>query len=162
MMHTRYFKNVQMVPSRLADANMMNLDVQLEEQPTGELSGGVGWSNINGFMVDAGITENNFMGRGQVVHDGHRADDDSSHNAQKSTITDLRLRSGFGGEDEVIDVQEHDVGSVARATVGQNHDGFIVLEGAGDGQHQDHLQHRSQHGQRDSEEGLHSVCTVNS
>jgi len=67
LMHTRYFKNVQMVPTRLADANMMNLDIQLEEQPTGELSGGVGWSNINGFMVDAGITENNFMGRGQIV-----------------------------------------------------------------------------------------------
>lgn len=67
LMHTRFFKSVQMVPSRIADANMMNLDVRVEEQPTGELSGGVGWSNINGFMVDAGITENNFMGRGQVV-----------------------------------------------------------------------------------------------
>ena len=67
LMHTRYFKNVQMVPTRIADANMMNLDVKLEEQPTGELSGGFGWSNINGFMVDAGITENNFMGRGQIV-----------------------------------------------------------------------------------------------
>ena len=67
LMRTRYFKNVQMVPTRIADANMMNLDVRLEEQPTGELSGGVGWSNINGFMVDAGITENNFMGRGQIV-----------------------------------------------------------------------------------------------
>ena len=67
LMHTRYFKSVQMVPTRIADANMMNLDVKLEEQPTGELSGGVGWSNINGFMVDAGITENNFMGRGQIV-----------------------------------------------------------------------------------------------
>jgi len=43
------------------------LDVKLEEQPTGELSGGFGWSNINGFMIDAGITENNFMGRGQTV-----------------------------------------------------------------------------------------------
>ena len=67
LMRTRYFKDVQMVPSRVADANMMNLDVKLEEQPTGELSGGFGWSNINGFMVDAGITENNFMGRGQIV-----------------------------------------------------------------------------------------------
>lgn len=67
LMHTRFFKSVQMVPSRIADANMMNLDVRVEEQPTGELSGGLGWSNINGFMVDAGITENNFMGRGQVV-----------------------------------------------------------------------------------------------
>ncbi|MBR1380144.1 MAG: outer membrane protein assembly factor BamA [Alphaproteobacteria bacterium] len=67
LMHTRYFKDVQMVPTRVADANMMNLDVKVEEQPTGELSGGFGWSNINGFMVDAGITESNFMGRGQVV-----------------------------------------------------------------------------------------------
>ena len=67
LMHTRYFKDVQMIPSRLADANMMNLDVKVEEQPTGELSGGFGWSTINGFMVDAGITENNFMGRGQIV-----------------------------------------------------------------------------------------------
>lgn len=67
LMRTRYFKDVQMVPSRIADANMMNLDVRVEEQPTGELSGGFGWSNINGFMIDAGITESNFMGRGQVV-----------------------------------------------------------------------------------------------
>lgn len=67
MMRSRYYKDVQMVPSRVADANLMNLDVQIEEQPTGELSGGVGWSSINGFMVDAGITETNFMGRGQIV-----------------------------------------------------------------------------------------------
>ena len=67
LMRTRYFKDVQMVPTRLADANMMNLDVKVEEQPTGELSGGFGWSTINGFMIDAGITENNFMGRGQIV-----------------------------------------------------------------------------------------------
>ncbi len=67
LMRTRYFKDVQMIPTRVADANMMNLDIKVEEQPTGELSGGFGWSNINGFMIDAGITENNFMGRGQIV-----------------------------------------------------------------------------------------------
>ena len=67
LMRTRYFKDVQMVPTRVADSNMMNLDIKVEEQPTGELSGGFGWSNINGFMVDAGITESNFMGRGQIV-----------------------------------------------------------------------------------------------
>ena len=67
LMRTRYFKDVQMVPSRIADANMMDLDIKVEEQPTGELSGRFGWSNINGFMLDAGITENNFMGRGQTV-----------------------------------------------------------------------------------------------
>ena len=67
MMRTRYFKSVDIVPTRVPDSNLMNLDIKVEEQPTGELSGGVGWSNINGFMIDAGITENNFMGRGQTV-----------------------------------------------------------------------------------------------
>ncbi|MDR1361124.1 MAG: outer membrane protein assembly factor BamA [Rickettsiales bacterium] len=67
LMRSRYFKDVQMVPTRVADGNLMNLDVKVEEQPTGELSGGLGWSNINGFMIDAGITETNFMGRGQTV-----------------------------------------------------------------------------------------------
>ena len=67
IMRTQYFKSTDMVPSRVPDTNMMNLDVRVDEQPTGELSGGLGWSNINGFMIDAGITEKNFMGRGQVV-----------------------------------------------------------------------------------------------
>ncbi|MDR2770145.1 MAG: outer membrane protein assembly factor BamA [Rickettsiales bacterium] len=67
LMRTQYFKNADMVPSRIPDTNLMNLDIRVGEQPTGELSGGLGWSNINGFMIDAGIAEKNFMGRGQVV-----------------------------------------------------------------------------------------------
>ena len=67
MMRSRYYKDVQMAPTRIAGTNLMNLDVKIEEQPTGELSGGLGWSSINGFMIDAGITETNFMGRGQMV-----------------------------------------------------------------------------------------------
>ncbi|MCL2629548.1 MAG: outer membrane protein assembly factor BamA [Alphaproteobacteria bacterium] len=67
LMRTGFFKSVDMSPTRIEDTNLMNLNVNVQEQPTGELSGGVGWSNINGFMVDAGITERNFMGRGQIV-----------------------------------------------------------------------------------------------
>ena len=67
MMRSKFYKSVDMVPTRVPDSNLMNLDVKIEEQPTGELSGGLGWSNINGFMIDAGITETNFMGRGQTV-----------------------------------------------------------------------------------------------
>ncbi|MDR0449178.1 MAG: outer membrane protein assembly factor BamA [Rickettsiales bacterium] len=67
LMRTGYFKSVDMAPTRIEDSNLMNLNVNVQEQPTGELSGGLGWSNINGFMIDAGITERNFMGRGQIV-----------------------------------------------------------------------------------------------
>jgi len=67
VMRSQFFKSADMVPSRVPDSNLLNLDVRVEEQPTGELSGGIGWSNLNGFMVDAGIGEKNFMGRGQIV-----------------------------------------------------------------------------------------------
>ncbi|MCL2338914.1 MAG: outer membrane protein assembly factor BamA [Proteobacteria bacterium] len=67
MMRTQYFKTIDMVPTKVADGNLMNLDVRVEEQPTGQLQGGIGWSNINGFMIDAGVTETNFMGRGQTL-----------------------------------------------------------------------------------------------
>ena len=67
LMRSRFFKDVQMVPLRIENEDLINLELRVSEQPTGELSGGVGWSNINGFMIDAGITENNFMGRGQIV-----------------------------------------------------------------------------------------------
>ncbi len=67
LMRTQFFKSVDMLPSRLEGTNLVNLDVKVSEQPTGELSGGIGWSNLNGFMLEAGITEKNFMGKGQIV-----------------------------------------------------------------------------------------------
>lgn len=67
LMHSGYFKNVNIVPKRIEESNLIDLDVNIEEQPTGELSNGIGWSSVNGFMIDAGIAENNFMGRGQTV-----------------------------------------------------------------------------------------------
>jgi outer membrane protein insertion porin family len=67
VMRTQYFKNADMIPSRVPDTNLMNLDVRVDEQPTGELSGGLGWSNINGLMADFGVAEKNFMGRGQFA-----------------------------------------------------------------------------------------------
>lgn len=67
IMRTQFFKSAEMIPSRVPNTNLMNLDIRVDEQPTGELSGGLGWSNINGLMIDAGIAEKNFMGRGQTV-----------------------------------------------------------------------------------------------
>jgi outer membrane protein insertion porin family len=41
------------------------LRVNVEEQPTGELSFGAGFSSTEAFLIDLGITERNFRGRGQ-------------------------------------------------------------------------------------------------
>src|SRR5690606_32882018 len=43
------------------------LQVQVQEQPTGELSLGAGFSSVDAFVVDLGVTERNFRGRGQSL-----------------------------------------------------------------------------------------------
>jgi len=43
------------------------LRVQVEEQPTGELSFSAGYSSVDQLILDLGITERNFRGRGQNV-----------------------------------------------------------------------------------------------
>lgn len=43
------------------------LQVQVTEQPTGEMSFGAGFSSVDSFLIDVGITQRNFRGRGQNV-----------------------------------------------------------------------------------------------
>ncbi len=45
--------------------DLVVLDVDVEEQPTGSLNLGGAYSITNGFGVNVGLTENNFLGRGQ-------------------------------------------------------------------------------------------------
>ncbi len=45
-----------------------NLDVTVQEQPTGELSFGAGFSSIQKFILDIGVSQHNFRGTGQDVN----------------------------------------------------------------------------------------------
>lgn len=62
-----FFKTVEIdqVPGDAPDRN--TLRVRVEEQPTGELSFGAGYSSIDKLLIDVGISEHNFRGRGQDV-----------------------------------------------------------------------------------------------
>lgn len=56
--------DIQSVP---VDANKADIDVVVEEKSTGYFNIGVGYSTVNGALIQAGVTENNFMGKGQQV-----------------------------------------------------------------------------------------------
>lgn len=56
--------DIQSVP---VDASKADIDVVVEEKSTGYFNVGVGYSTVNGALVQAGVTENNFMGKGQQV-----------------------------------------------------------------------------------------------
>jgi outer membrane protein insertion porin family len=62
-----FFKEVEIeeVPGSAPDRT--TLQVKVEEQPTGELSFSAGYSSVDQLVVDLGITERNFRGRGQNV-----------------------------------------------------------------------------------------------
>lgn len=57
--------NVQRLPGSSPDKSVIKVNV--EEQSTGQLSFGAGFSTTNGILGDIGITERNFLGKGQEV-----------------------------------------------------------------------------------------------
>jgi outer membrane protein insertion porin family len=60
-----FFKDVTIEETPGSAPDRTNLRVKVEEQPTGELSFSAGYSSIDQLVLDVGITERNFRGRGQ-------------------------------------------------------------------------------------------------
>jgi len=61
-----YFSKVD-IDSVPVDENKADLNINVEEKSTGYFNVGVGYSTTNGALVQAGITENNFQGKGQEL-----------------------------------------------------------------------------------------------
>lgn len=62
-----FFKDVKIEETRGSAPDRSVVNVMVEEQPTGELSVGAGFSSVDSFVLNLGITERNFRGRGQNV-----------------------------------------------------------------------------------------------
>lgn len=60
-----YFNNVKISEKRGSADDKIVIDTEVEERSTGELSFGVGFSTVDGALMDVGIREKNLMGRGQ-------------------------------------------------------------------------------------------------
>jgi outer membrane protein insertion porin family len=62
-----FFKDVTIEETQGEAPDRSIVNVTVEEQPTGELSVGAGFSSVDSFVVNLGISERNFRGRGQNV-----------------------------------------------------------------------------------------------
>ena len=68
LMETGFFENVTLTPiSVLNTPDKININVDVIEKSTGELSLGAGWSSLNKGFFEFGIKETNFMGKGQTL-----------------------------------------------------------------------------------------------
>lgn len=62
-----FFKDVEITETPGSAPDRTGLQVKVEEQPTGELTFSAGYSSVDQLVLDLGITERNFRGRGQNV-----------------------------------------------------------------------------------------------
>ena len=61
-----YFSKVDITSERIG-YDKADINVNVEEKSTGYFNVGIGYSTVNGALIRAGITENNFLGKGQQV-----------------------------------------------------------------------------------------------
>jgi outer membrane protein insertion porin family len=62
-----YFEEVKIDTQRRDEEGLMDLEVEVTEQPTGQFTAGLGFSSIETVVFTASVTQNNLFGRGQVV-----------------------------------------------------------------------------------------------
>jgi outer membrane protein insertion porin family len=106
------------------------LDVEVEEQSTGELSFGAGFSTNEGIIGDVSITERNFMGNGQFLRlklagSVERMQVDLSFTEPR--FLDRNLSAGFDLFHKELD-QQDDAGFSSRSTGGTLRLGFPLGE----------------------------------
>lgn len=64
----QYFKEVHVQPEEGSAIDKAKLNVELEEQRTGELNVGLGYSTLDGPFTSLGVRERNFRGTAQTLH----------------------------------------------------------------------------------------------
>ncbi len=108
-----YFSKVD-ISTTPKDANKADLDINVEEKSTGYFNVGVGYSTVNGMLVQAGVTENNFRGLGQRLSlDGSVSERSQEYGLSftEPYFLDRRLRAGFDlfrTEDDYQDESSYD------------------------------------------------------
>jgi outer membrane protein insertion porin family len=106
LMKLGYFKSVDIDTSPGSAPDRIIITVRVEEQPTGQLSFGVGYSTSEGVIGDISISERNLMGTGQYVQLGlsgslKRLEIDLSYTQPHFLGRDLA--AGFDAYDKEVD-----------------------------------------------------------
>src|SRR5690349_602709 len=114
-----FFKTVDIDTQPGSGPDRVIIVVKVEEQPTGELSFGAGYSTSEGVIGDISITERNLMGKGQYVRLGfsgslERAQVDFSFT--EPHFLDRNLAAGFDVFFKEVDFQ--DVASFSQRDAG--------------------------------------------
>jgi len=62
-----FFEEVRISTPRGAEPDILDMNVEVIEQPTGSFSVGAGFSNLDNFILTGSVSKNNFLGLGYVM-----------------------------------------------------------------------------------------------
>jgi outer membrane protein insertion porin family len=94
----QFFKNVRISTAQGSASDRVIIVVDVEEQATGDISFGVGYSSTDGVIGDISLTEKNFLGRGQylrVSFGGGQAKRNAEFSFTEPFFLGRRLSAGF-------------------------------------------------------------------
>ena len=83
-----YFEKVEIEEERVSDTDRLNLNVNVIEKNTGSATLGAGYGSTNGSTLTAGLSESNFLGKGQKVNV-------SSSFASTQTLYDISITEPY-------------------------------------------------------------------
>ena len=63
----QFFEDVKINTRRGKESDLIDIVTTVTERPTGSITVGAGFSSVDSFIFNAGISQNNFLGRGQKV-----------------------------------------------------------------------------------------------
>ncbi|HJO57367.1 MAG TPA: outer membrane protein assembly factor BamA, partial [Nitrospinaceae bacterium] len=63
----RFFEDVKIDTRRGKESDLIDIVTTVTERPTGSVTVGAGFSSVDSFIFNAGISQDNFLGRGQKV-----------------------------------------------------------------------------------------------
>ena len=104
-----FFKTVEVEPQPGSAPDRVIIVVKVEEQPTGELSFGAGYSTSEGIIGDISVTERNLMGKGQYVRLGFSGSLDRAQvdfSFTEPYFLDRNLAAGFDVFHKEVDLHE--------------------------------------------------------
>ena len=97
--NTQYFKEVDLKLIKTEDPEKINLDVAVEEKPTGTFNVSVGYSTTEKAIIGGSISQNNFLGTGRKLY-FNAGVGDITNNFSASIVDpyifDLNLSAGLG------------------------------------------------------------------
>lgn len=62
-----FFESVEIREVSIQEPNLMDLEIEVAERPTGQFQVGAGFSSVENFIATATVSQNNLFGRGQTL-----------------------------------------------------------------------------------------------